>query len=117
MKRMSAPPSSISVAIVCRNMWHDPCLLICAAFTYMLTSSVAVLLAVVEHVTLIGFEHRASHFHWLGDATVGHPFQEEADMNTPPLDGVLGVVFRAQVFEMFSHQQRQRRGWALNRFT
>ena len=39
MKRVSAPPSSINVAIVCRNMWHDPCLLICAAFTYMLTPS------------------------------------------------------------------------------
>ena len=24
MNRMSAPPSSISVAIVCRNMWQDP---------------------------------------------------------------------------------------------
>ena len=42
----------------------------------------AVLLAVVEHVALIRFQHRARHFHRLGDAALGGPVEEEVQMCT-----------------------------------
>jgi hypothetical protein len=50
------------------------------------------LLAVVEDVTLRGFQHRACHFERLGDAAVGAPAQKEADVDSPAFDGDLGRV-------------------------
>ena len=39
MKRMSAPPSSINMAHVCRNRWHDPYLPMPAAVMYIATEA------------------------------------------------------------------------------
>ena len=54
----------------------------------------AVLLAVMEHVALIAFEHRARHFHWPRDGSLGTPVEKRADVHTPALDGVLGVILQ-----------------------
>ena len=61
----------------------------------------AVLLAVMEHVALIAFEHRARHFHRLREATLVAPVEEEADVHAPILHRVFGVVAHSQVVEMF----------------
>jgi hypothetical protein len=61
----------------------------------------AVLLAVVEHVALIAFEHRARYFDRLRDGSLGAPVEEEADVHTAALDSVFGVILQQQIFEVF----------------
>lgn len=58
----------------------------------------AVLLAVVEHIPLIAFEHRARDIDRFRDAALPTPLQKEADMHAPSFHRVLRVVFHAQIF-------------------
>ena len=62
----------------------------------------AVLFAVVEHVALIGFEHRARDFHRLGDAALFGPIEEEADVHSAAADGVFGVILQRRSSRCFS---------------
>ena len=64
----------------------------------------AVFLAVVKHMPLIAFEHRARHLHRLANAALPAPVQKQADMHAPVLHRVLGVVAHPQVFQMLFQQ-------------
>jgi len=55
----------------------------------------------MEDMPLIAFQHRARHFHGLGEAALAAPVEEEADMHAPVLHRVFGVVANTQIFEMF----------------
>ena len=65
----------------------------------------AILLVVVKHVALIALEHRARHFHWLGETALRAPVEEETDVHTAALERVLGVVPHPQIFEMLFQQR------------
>ena len=52
----------------------------------------AVLLAVVEQISLIAFEHGPRDLGWLGEAALLAPVEEAADVRLAVLDRVFGVV-------------------------
>ena len=65
----------------------------------------AVLLAVVEQIALIAFEHGPRDLDRIGDAALLAPLEEGADVELTIADRVLGVVLDGEGVEIVAHQR------------